>query len=369
MTPIRLAVIGAGHLGRFHAKIAAQLDDVELVAVCDPLKESRQRVSQEVGCRPVADFREVVGQIDAAVLATPTFTHCDIGQQLIEEGLSLLVEKPLASTVAEAEQLLRCADRQGSILQVGHVERFNPAFTCVASKLKEPKYIEATRTSGYSFRSTDIGVVLDMMIHDLDIILALVDAPVTQVDALGISVLGDHEDMASVRLTFATGCVAQLTASRVSYEMRRTMQVTTTSCFASIDFAKGQATLVAPREDVLKRELEFDEITAEDVAYWKKHMFEELLVKQVYHPPQVNAIEQEQRDLVRAIQQRGTPQVDGLAGRNAVAVAELILDQIANHSWDGTGSKRCGPRAMPLSPMLYDPTSWGQDVPQRRKAG
>jgi predicted dehydrogenase len=369
VTPIRLAVIGAGHLGRFHAKIAAQLGEVELVAVCDPLEDSRQRVAQEAGCRPIADFRDVVDQVDAAVLATPTSTHCEIGQQLLERGLSLLVEKPLAATVAEAEQLLRCADRQGSVLQVGHVERFNPAFTCVASKLTDPKYIEATRTSGYSFRSTDIGVVLDVMIHDLDIILALVDAPVTQVDAIGVSVLGDHEDMASARLTFATGCVAQLTASRISYETRRIMQVATTSCFASIDFANTQATMVAPREDVLKRELKFGEIAADEVAYWKKHMFDELLVKRVYHPPEINAIEEEQRDLVAAIQQRGTPQVDGVAGRNAVAVAELILDQIGNHGWDGAGSKRCGPLAMPASPILFDPTSWERDVPQRRKAG
>ena len=369
MKPIRLAVIGTGHLGRYHAKIAAQLDEVELVAVCDPLEDSRQRVAQEVGCRPVADFREVVDQIDAAVLATPTSTHCDIGRQLLERGLSLLVEKPLAATVAEAEQLLRCADRQGSVLQVGHVERFNPAFTCVANKLKDPKYIEATRTSGYSFRSTDIGVVLDVMIHDLDIILALVDAPVTQVDAIGVSVLGDHEDMASARLTFATGCVAQLTASRISYETRRIMQVATTSCFASIDFANTQATMVAPREDVLKRELKFGEIAADEVAYWKKHMFDELLVRQVLHPPQINALEAEQRELVAAIRQRGTPRVDGLAGRNAVAIAELILDQIAKHDWDGAGSKRCGPRAMPALPILNDPTSWQLDVPQRRKAG
>ncbi len=205
MTPLRVAVIGAGHLGRIHARIAAGLDDIELVAVADPVAACRDAAAAESKTESVADYRELIGEIDAAIVATPTNTHHTVGIELLSSGIPLLIEKPLANHTAAADDLVNLARKQGLVLQVGHVERFNPALAWAASEVHDPKYIEATRTSGYSFRSTDIGVVLDVMIHDLDIVLALAGSTVTNVEALGISVLGGHEDMATARLTFASG--------------------------------------------------------------------------------------------------------------------------------------------------------------------
>jgi predicted dehydrogenase len=227
MTPLRLAVIGAGHLGRIHARIAAGIDEIKLVAVADPVAQCRDAAAAEGKTRAVADYRELIGEIDAAILATPTNTHHTIGVELLSSGIPLFIEKPLTTNAAAADELVNLARKQGLVLQVGHVERFNPALTWVASEVHDPKYIEATRTSGYSFRSTDIGVVLDMMIHDLDIVLAFANSAVKHVQALGISVLGGHEDMATARLTFASGCIAQLTASRVSFQQQRTMNIFT----------------------------------------------------------------------------------------------------------------------------------------------
>ena len=351
MTPLRLAVIGAGHLGRIHARIAAGLDDVELVAIADPIEASRNSVAQEAGTRAVADYRELIGEIEAAVIAAPTTHHHAIGMELLGAGIPLLIEKPIALTSAEANDLVTLARQKGVALQVGHVERFNPALTAVAADVRDPKYIEATRTSGYTFRSTDIGVVMDMMIHDLDIVLSLAKSTVTDVQALGISVLGGHEDMASVRLTFASGCVANLTASRVSFQQKRTMSIFSSRGSASINFGTFEASVVMPSEAVLRREFRADRLSAEERAYWKENVFTQLLVRSQRDAQPVNAIQEEQRDFVNAVRTGQTPRVDGAAGRDAVAVAEMILERIAEHSWDGAAGGRNGALAMPALPV------------------
>ena len=373
MIPLRVAVIGTGHLGRIHARLAAGLEEVELVAVADSVESSRTNVAREFGTRAVADFRELIGEIDAAIVATPTFTHHAIGCELLSGGVPLLIEKPLAPTAREANELVALARRQNLVLQVGHVERFNSALECVSADVRDPKFIEATRTSGYSFRSMDIGVVLDVMIHDLDIVLALARSTVEDVQALGASVLGGHEDMASARLTFASGCVAQLSASRVSFQQQRTMSIFTGRGCASINFATHEATVVKPREDVLRREFPLDQLTATDRAYWKEHLFDELLVRTQQNAPPVNAIQEEQRDFVRSIREGKSPRVDGAAGRDAVVVAEAILERIEEHAWDGTASGRRGPFAMPALPIIGGATQWPADAPSealpRRRAG
>jgi predicted dehydrogenase len=370
VNPLRLAVIGAGHLGRIHARIASGLAEIELVAVADPVAECRASAAAEGGTRPVADYRELIGEIDAAIVATPTNTHHAVGVELLASGIPLLVEKPLAPNAAAASELVNLARRQGLVLQVGHVERFNPALAWAASEVRDPKYIEATRTSSYSFRSTDIGVVLDVMIHDLDVVLALANSTVTNVEALGISVLGGHEDLATARLTFASGCVAQLTASRVSPGQRRTMNIFTSRSAASIDFASREASLIKPREDVLRRKFRVDRLTAEERAHWKEHLFDELLVRSEHVAAEVNAIEEEQRDFVTCVRTGKTPRVDGAAGRDAIAVAELILAKIEEHAWDGTPAGRQGPFAMPALPIVPAAHRWhDDDAEPRRRAG
>jgi predicted dehydrogenase len=347
-----VAVIGAGHLGRIHARIAAALDEVELVAVVDPLEPARSAVAQETRCRPVADYRELIGEIEAAIIATPTSTHHAIGMDLLAGGVPLLIEKPLAPTSVEANELVSLARKKSLALQVGHVERFNPALTAVSADVRDPKFIAATRTSGYTFRSTDIGVVLDVMIHDLDIVLALAKSPVVDVQALGLSVLGGHEDLATVWMRFASGCVAQLSASRVSFQQQRTMTIVTSRGSASLNFATHEATVVRPREEVLRREFRIDELSANERAYWKEHLYDQLLERVQHQAPAGNAIQEEQRDFVRAVREGKAPRVDGVAGRDAVAVAEMILERIEEHAWDGTPAGRHGPFAMPALPIV-----------------
>ena len=369
MNRLRVAIIGAGHLGRIHARIAAGLDEIELVAVADPFEQARNAAALEAHTRPVADFRELIGEIDAAIVATPTATHHAIGKELLAGGIPLLIEKPIAPTTAEANELVALARRQGLVLQVGHVERFNPALASVANDVRDPKFIEATRTSAYSFRSTDIGVVLDMMIHDLDIVLALARSTVEDVQALGVSVLGGHEDLASARLTFASGCVAQLSASRVSFQQQRTMSIFTARASASINFATHEATVVRPRDEVLRRKFQIAQLSAVERNYWKEHLFDELLIRTQHEPPAVNAIQEEQRDFVAAIRTGKSPKVDGVAGRDAVAVAEMILQRIEEHAWDGTPAGRHGAFAMPALPIIAGTTQRPPEREARRLAG
>jgi predicted dehydrogenase len=369
VNPLRVAVVGTGHLGRIHARLAAALDEIELVAVVDPVEASRSAVAQEVKTRAVADYREVIGDIEGAIVATPTSYHHAIGMDLLSAGVPLLVEKPIALTSGEANDLVSLARQKGVTLQVGHVERFNPALTAVAADVRDPKYIEAARTSGYSFRSTDIGAVMDIMIHDIDVILSLAKSNVVDVQALGISVLGGHEDLATARLTFASGCVAQISASRVSFQQRRTMQIFTSRGSASINFATNEAAVVKPSDEVLRREFRADKLNAEERSYWKEHVFDQLLVRTSRDSQPVNAIQEEQRDFVNAVRTGQAPRVDGAAGRDAVAVAEMILEQIEQHAWDGSSTGRHGPFAMPALPIIAGSTQPAADLPERRRAG
>ena len=175
MSKLRLAVIGAGHLGKFHAKLLATTEDIDFVGVVDPLPGARETVAQDCGTWAFADHREIVDRIDGAIVATPTKYHHKVAMDLLRRGIPVLAEKPLASTVAQCDELALVAKRKGVVLQVGHIERFNPAFVAAKPHLREPKYIESVRASGFTFRSTDIGIVLDLMIHDLDIVMALAD--------------------------------------------------------------------------------------------------------------------------------------------------------------------------------------------------
>jgi len=371
---LRLAVVGVGHLGRIHARLAAGLPEIELVAVVDPRAEAREALAQETGARPVAAYRDVIGEVNAAVIATPTFTHHQVATDLIRGGVHVLVEKPITPTVQEAEELVQLARRRQIVLQVGHVERFNPALVSVQDRLQEPKFIEARRQSGYTFRSTDVGVVMDLMIHDIDVTLSLVKSPVVSVDAVGVSVLGDHEDMVSARLHFASGAVANLTASRTSYAPLRTMQVFTPTRFASIDFAARRAIVVEPRAEVLRREFCVAELSDETRTRLRDQLFTELLVKEEAPAVETNAIEQELLDFAAAIGTGRAPRVTGADGRDAVAVAELVLARVRAHRWDGTDAGRVGPLALPelpLEPPAADVASWATDdtVVWRRRAG
>jgi len=345
--PLRIAIVGAGRLGRFHAQKAAARDDVELVAVVDPDQQARDRVATECNTESRADYFSLFGRIDAAVVAAPTKLHHRLALELLRRKVHVLVEKPICATRAEADELVDVAGDANVVLQVGHVERFNPAFSSGAAHLARPKYIESVRTSPFPFRSTDVGVVLDVMIHDIDLVLSMVRSRVRKVEALGLSVLGGHEDVANARLTFDSGCVANLSASRVSYETIRRMHVWSQRAFASVDFAERTATTLKPSETLLRREFDVDALSPEQVEHYKEHLDVEHLPRHTQQFEPVDALAAELQDFVDAVRTPRVPRVSGVAGRDALAVAEQILGRIHSHSWDNTTEGPVGPMAVP----------------------
>ena len=333
MTPLRLAVVGAGYLGRFHARLAAALDSIELVAVVDPDRAAREAVAAEAGCAAIAHHRDLLDRVDAIVLAAPTPLHHAIGCELLQAGKHLLIEKPLALTLRQCDELVDVARRHSLVLQVGHVERFNPALAAVAPHIESPRYFEAARLGQHTFRSTDVGVVLDLMIHDLDIILSFVDSPVTRVDAIGQCVLGETEDMATAHLRFANGCCANVTASRISVEASRQMRIWSASSYAEVDFAKHTARVVRPSAAVRAGKIDLAAIDGAEREHFKQHLFDELLPCQSFDPAPLNAIEEELKDFAECIRTGRPPQVDGRQGRDAVALAEWITESMQKQRW------------------------------------
>jgi predicted dehydrogenase len=241
---MRTAVIGVGYLGRFHAQKYRSLAGSELVGIADPSEESRRAVGAELGVPVHADHRELLGKVDAVSIVTPTPLHFSIARDFLESGAHVLVEKPMTATVEEGERLIEAARRAGRILQVGHLERFNAAVQAVQPILSVPRFIESARLAPFKHRGTDVNVVLDLMIHDIDLILSIVGAPVTSVDAVGSSVFSKEIDIANARLRFANGCVANATASRVSMKTERRLRLFQDDAYVSVDLQQKVLTVI-----------------------------------------------------------------------------------------------------------------------------
>jgi predicted dehydrogenase len=334
MNRIRLAVIGAGHLGRIHARLARSLPEVELVAVVDPVESSRDSVASENQTCSVASHTELAGQVDAAVIATPTRFHHAVAADLLSQGVHCLVEKPITLCASDADELIELAEQASSVLQVGHVERFNPAFLAGRHIIEEPVLIEAVRAAPYTFRSTDVSVVLDLMIHDIDLALSLVRSEVRRVDAIGGKVVGPNEDWAQARITFASGAVASLSASRVQPTVQRTMNVIGPESQLWLDFQAKTAKASRPGNLVGRPESSSRE------AVQAALMVRELPIAEN------NAILEELREFAAAIQFGSAVTATGQAGRDAVAVAEQVLCSIAA---DHELSRR--PAILPFMPV------------------
>jgi predicted dehydrogenase len=249
MRKVRTAVIGVGYLGRFHAQKYAALAGSELVAVVDASAENRDRVAAETGCRAVADYRDILGEVDAVSIATPTPLHFPIARECLERGVHVLVEKPITTTLAEARELVSIAARTGRVLQVGHLERFNAAILALAGTLGTPRFVESHRLAPFKERGTDVNVVLDLMIHDIDLIQSLVGSPITSIDAVGRSVFSAGLDIANARIRYANGCVANTTASRVSMKMERKLRIFQDDAYISIDLQQKVLTIVRKPPD------------------------------------------------------------------------------------------------------------------------
>ena len=238
MRAIRCAVFGAGHFGRYHAQKYAALPGVELVAVVDPDLARARALAAEVGTSAATSIDEVAGSIEAASVAVPTHAHHDVATRLLVAGIHVLIEKPIAETIEQADALVALAAARGRILQVGHLQRFLLRRMQVAERVFRPLYIEATRIAPFKPRGTDVGVVLDLMIHDIDLILALVQSPVLAVDAVGAPVVTTSEDLVNARLRFANGCVATATASRIGFKTERRLRIFQPESYISIDLAE-----------------------------------------------------------------------------------------------------------------------------------
>ena len=325
MKRVRTAVIGVGHLGKEHARILAGLTDVELVGVADSNHEQAQAVARRLGTRAFHEYWPLLNLVDAASIVVPTVHHLEVGREFLRRGIPLLIEKPLAVTVAEAQELVTLANQHDTFVQVGHIERFNPAFEDLCARPFQPKFIRAQRMGPFTGRSTDIGVVLDLMIHDIDLLFALVQAPVRSVDAVGISVFGGHEDIADARLHFENGCVAEVTASRASPQASRQMQLWGPEGYAEVDFAQRKLTLIQPSERVRKQGLDPARLDPASRSRIREELFTRHLEMTSLDGKSQDQLTCELQNFITCVQTGATPRVSGKDGFAALAVAERIL--------------------------------------------
>lgn len=309
MTKVRTAVIGVGYLGRFHAQKYAALPDAELVAVVDPSPDTRAQVAAEVGCKALADHRDLFGQVDAVSIATPTPLHFTIARDCIEHGMHVLVEKPITQTLEEGRELIALAAGHGRILQVGHLERFNAAILALEGTLGRPRFVESHRLAPFKERGTDVNVVLDLMIHDIDLIQSLVGAPIVSIDAVGASVFSAGLDIANARIRYANGCVANTTASRVSMKMERKLRMFQDDSYVSIDLQQKVLTVV--RKPPEGSELPKGQVIIEERTY-----------------EQGDALRMEIEAFVNSIRNRLPPVVTGEDGLRALETAIRITEMV-----------------------------------------
>jgi predicted dehydrogenase len=312
---VPVAVIGVGSLGQHHARILAALPEARLVAVVDSDPKRAGEVARRHGVAHLSDHRDLGAELEAVTIAVPTFDHARIAADCLRRNLSVLVEKPMTATVAEAEELVAVAAKAGRLLAVGHTERFNPVVRAAAVTVRDPRFIEAHRLGVFSARSTDVDVVLDLMIHDLDVVLSLVPSPIAALDAVGVAALTDKIDIANARLRFANGCVANLTASRISTDKVRKLRIFEPDAYLSIDYAAQEGLRYS-----LKRTAGAvrPEITREPLHVVPE---EPLLV--------------EMRAFLGRVRGLETPIVDGAEGLRALRAADLILKQVGGGALRG----------------------------------
>ncbi len=309
MTDVRVGVVGVGHLGQHHARLLADLPGVRFVGLVDASGARATEIAARSGARIFPDVLSLAGEVDAVTVAVPTDAHLAVAAPLLERRIATLVEKPIAPTLETASALVALAARHGVILAAGHTERFNPAIEAASAVIRQPQFIQVTRVSPFPERSLDIDVVFDLMIHDLDLLLALVDAPVTRIEAVGTSVLTSRTDFATARLVFASGCVAHVTASRVSQERERSWRVVQPDAFLHIDCA-GRTV----------------DMTRVDRSGTHPVLRPERLVVREQEP-----LRAELADFVDAVRERRAPRVSGEAGRDAIALATRVTDAIAQN--------------------------------------
>jgi predicted dehydrogenase len=307
MSRLRAAVVGVGYLGRFHALKYAAQPEVDLVAVVDVDSDRARAIGTEVGATAMVDHRDLVGRVDCVSVAVNTQHHYEVARDLLDAGIDVLVEKPITTRVEHGQDLLERAVRGGRVLQVGHLERFNPAIRALEGLVTQPRFVECQRLAPFTERGTDVDVVLDVMIHDIDLLLAMVPSPLRAVEAVGVPVLTPSVDIANARLRFANGCIANITASRVSLKRERKLRIFQSDAYFSVDFDLRQVR-------VCRRET--------DGGGHPSLSFEQL------EAPSGDALALEIDAFVRAVRARETPQVTGWDGLRALEVAHVVRESV-----------------------------------------
>ena len=309
---VRVAVVGSGYFGRFHADHYARNPRAELVAVVDTDADRAQAVAKEFGAEAAFDYRSIIGRVDAASVAVPTPLHYEIARDLIKAGIHVLVEKPLTDGVETGHMLASLAEERKAVLQVGHIERFSSAYRTLAKIIADPLYFESYRIAPWKNRGVEVDVILDLMIHDIDMIIGLVDSPVAQVDAVGTPVLGKTIDLANARITFESGCIANVTASRVSYKTERRMRIFARNQYLSCDLGEGRISGYRLRGDPMT-----DGLAA--------------IATETYEIEKQDSLANEIDAFLDCIATGRKPLVDGRAGCEALRVASMINESIEHH--------------------------------------
>jgi predicted dehydrogenase len=334
MNHVRVAVLGVGSLGKEHARIYAGLaaaGQVELTGVFDTSADTARKIAAKHGTRVFSSMAELAAASDAVNIVTPTVTHFELAKSLLQQGKHVLVEKPMTDNTAEAAELVQLAQQKNCVLQIGHVERFNPVFKYLETAAPEPRFIETHRLSPYPARSTDIGVVLDLMIHDLDVVLAFVKSPVTSVDAVGIPVLSKSEDIANARLRFANGCVANLTVSRVSPEKMRKIRVfsgPTNPCYISLDYRLQEGFIYRIARDGEEESSLLKKLFAAKDSTIVSEFGGKRIVREPVPIAKDEPLKLELQSFVECVRERHTPLVSGESAKRALDLAFEITRQV-----------------------------------------
>ncbi len=331
---IRTAIVGAGKMGSIHAKVYSQLPDCELVAIVDVDADKAGELAGKYNCLACTDCEQIFDKVDAVTISTPTVTHMKLAKPFLKRRIPVLIEKPLASSVREGRKIVSLAHRYDTVVAVGHSERCNPVVQAMKRVQIEPKFIEAHRVSPYPFRSTDVGVVLDIMIHDIDIVLSLAASKVKRVDAVGVSVIGGAEDICNARIVFDNGCIANLTASRLALKTERRVHVFSRQAYLSVDYLKKSGIIIKtdPNVDVVEWIRQQQESGGLDVTSvnWPDLLHIEPLQIDDKEPVRL-----EQEAFLRAVRDRSfTPEVSAEEGLAALRCAQKIVTCVKRHKWD-----------------------------------
>ncbi len=342
---IKVAVVGVGRMGGHHARTYSNLEGANLVAVVDFDRERAGETAGKYGCQAFGSAEELLAEhpdLGAVTVAVPTAFHVAAATPFLKAGIACLVEKPLAPTAEASRDLVELAEKHQAILQVGHTERFNPAVRAVANLGMRPRFIEVDRISPMTFRSLDVGVVMDMMIHDLDIVLMLADSELESVSATGVSVIGEYEDVANARLVFKNGCVANITASRLAMKTERKMRLFSEHAYVSLDYQRRDGVVIElsgndqALADVRQRLANGEDMSNLDYS-------ELVSIDQLNMDPkdgETDPLTAELRSLLQSVKTGDRPEVDGKAGHAAVQAAQRVVAAIAEHKWEGVERPR-----------------------------